>query len=121
MKTFVSLSVLAAGVTLAGSVYAAPNPDARSMPPRNGGVTTSQPWSADDASENPHVVTGRVLEVDAQQGTLVIQTPLGVIALRGPGRDLRGMSVGDIVEVEMVGDDDQYPSASPPMDQGETR
>lgn len=114
MKTFVSLSALVIGLTFAGSVHAAPNPDAQSTPPRNGGVTSKSPWLADDDRENPRVVTGRVLKVDAQKGTLVIQTPIGVIALRGPSDDLRDVSVGDIVQVEMVGDED-YPSASPPM------
>ena len=115
MRTIVSLSALAIALALAGSVHAAPTPDAQSMPPRNGGLSSNSPWSADDLRENPRVVTGRVLKVDAQEGTLVIQTPVGVLALRGPREDLRDVSVGDLVEVEMVGDED-YPSASPPMD-----
>jgi hypothetical protein len=116
MKTFASLSALVMGLALVGTAQATPNPDAQSMPPHTGGMTSNQPWSAADASENPRVVTGRVVNVDAQQGTLVIQTPLGVIALRGPSEDLRQVSVGDIVEVEMVGDDNA-PSASPPMNE----
>jgi hypothetical protein len=113
MKTFVSLSALVIGLTVAGAVHAAPSPDAESMSPRNG-VTSSQPRSADD----PRVVTGRVLKVDAREGTLVIQTPVGVIALRGPSEDLQDVSVGDIVQVEMVGDENN-PSASPPMEPAE--
>ena len=116
MKTFVSLSALVIGLTLAGSVAATPNPDAQAMPPPNGGVISNDPWSANDGSENPRVVTGRVLRVDAQEGTLVIQTPIGLIALRGPSADLRDVSVGDIVQVEMVAGDD-HPGASPPMDE----
>lgn len=114
MKTMVSLSALVIALTLAGPVHAAPSPDAQSMPPRNGDVTSNESWSANGDRENPRVVTGRVLKVDAQEGTLVIQTPIGVLALRGPSQDLRDVSVGDVVEVEMVGDED-YPSASPPM------
>lgn len=114
MKNGMSLSALVIGLALAGSVHAAPNPDAPSMPPPGGGL--SEPRSADEG-DNPRVLTGRVLKVDAQKGTLVIQTPIGVIALRGPSEDLRGVSVGDVVEVEMVGEDD-YPSASPPMNDG---
>jgi hypothetical protein len=118
MKTFASLSALVMGLALVGTAQATPNPDAQSMPPpHTGGMTSNQPRSAADASENPRVVTGRVVNVDAQQGTLVIQTPLGVIALRGPSEDLRQVSVGDIVEVEMVGDDNA-PSASPMNETG---
>jgi hypothetical protein len=113
MKTFVSLSAVVIGLALAGPVAATPSPDAQSMPPRNGGVTSHAPWSADESRENPRLMTGRVLKVDAQEGTLVIQTPIGVLALRGPSEDLRGVSVGDVVEVEVI--DDDYPSASPPM------
>ena len=65
-------------------------------------------------SESARVVTGRVLRVNAEEGTLVIQTPVGVIALRGPREDLRDVNVGDIVQVEMV--DGNYPSASPPLE-----
>ena len=115
MKTFALLSAaMVIGLTLAGSVHAAPNPDAQSVPPRNGAVPPV-PERSTEESENPRVVTGRVLKVDAGAGTIVIQTPIGVIALRGPAEDLREVAVGDIVHVEMVGDED-YPSASPPME-----
>jgi hypothetical protein len=114
MKTAVSLFALGIGLTLCGSAHAAPDPGAQPVPPR-GGVTSSHPWSADDEGENPRVVTGRVLQVDARAGTLVIQTPIGILALRGPSRDLQAVNVGDLVEVEMVGDEEPYPSASPPM------
>jgi hypothetical protein len=117
MKTFVSLSALVIGLTLVGGAAATPSPDAESMRPPSGSATPGAPWSAEDDRENPRVMTGRVLKVDAQAGMLVIQTPVGVIALRGPSEDLRGVSVGDLVEVEMVGEDD-YPSASPPMLEG---
>ena len=111
MKTFAHLSAaIVIGLALAGAAQAAPNPDHQSMPPPPTGVI---PPSAEDR-ENPRVVTGRVLKVDAGSGTIVIQTPIGVIALRGPSEDLRDVAVGDIVQVEMVGDED-FPSASPPM------
>ena len=113
MKTFVSLVALVAGLALAGPVSATPNPDAQA-PAWNGGASSSEPGRADESRENPRVMTGRVLKVDAQEGTLVIQTPIGVLALRGPSEELRGVSVGDVVEVEVVGDDD-HPSASPPL------
>jgi hypothetical protein len=113
MKTFVSVSAVVIGLTLAGPATATPSPDAQPMPPPNGGITSHTPWSADESPENPRIMTGRVLKVDAQEGTLVIQTPIGVLALRGPSEDLQGVSVGDVVEVEVI--DDDYPSASPPM------
>lgn len=118
MKTFAYLSAsIVMGLTLVGPVSAAPTPDASPMAPRSGDAEPAERPSASDAIENPRVVTGRVLNVDAGAGTIVIQTPLGVIALRGPSEDLRLVRVGDVVEVEMVGDED-YPSASPPMEPG---
>lgn len=115
MKTFAHPSAaIVIGLTLAGSVHAAPNPDAQSIPPRNGAVPPFEERSTEE-SESPRVVTGRVLKVDAGAGTIVIQTPIGVIAVRGPSEDLRDVAVGDIVQIEMVGDEN-YPSASPPME-----
>jgi hypothetical protein len=116
MKTLRRLSVaMVIGLTLAGVVHAAPTPDVQVMPPGGSSVIPSEPRSAEDPSDSERVVTGRVLKVDADEGTIVIQTPMGVIALRGPSEDLRDVNVGDIVQVEMVGGED-YPSASPPMD-----
>ena len=117
MKSFLSLFAAAVvGLTLTASVNAAPNPDAQSIAPRNGAVTPGDATLPNDHSDDgPSVVTGRVLKVDAQEGTLVIQTPIGVIALRGPSEDLRELSVGDVVQVQMVRDDDT-PSASPRME-----
>ena len=114
MKTFASaFSTIAVGLMLAGSVPAAPMPDAGPQPPRDRAVTPNE-RSTESESESPRVVTGRVMRVNAQEGTIVIQTPIGVIALRGPKEDLRDVNVGDIVEVEMV--DGEYPSASPRLD-----
>jgi hypothetical protein len=122
MKSFLSLFAAAVmGVTLTAPVLAAPNPDAPSIPPRSGAVTPGDALSPpnDHPDDGPSVVTGRVLKVDAQEGTLVIQTPIGVIALRGPSEDLRELSVGDVVQVQMVRDDDDTPSASPSMEPSE--
>lgn len=117
MKTFAGLlSAIVAGLTLAGSVLAAAVPDTRPQPPREGLVTPNERTTEAD-SESPRVVTGRVLRVNAQEGTIVIQTPIGIIALRGPKEDLRDVNVGDVVEVEMV--DGAYPSAAPRLDQDE--
>jgi hypothetical protein len=115
MKTFVGVfSAIVMGLTLAGTAPAAPVPDAQSRPPRDGVLAPGEPRSGDTDSDTPRVVTGRVVRVNAQEGTIVIQTPLGIIALRGPKEDLRDVSVGDIVQVEMV--DGEYPSASPRLD-----
>jgi hypothetical protein len=114
MKTFAgAFSAIIVGLTLAGSVPAAPMPDAGPRAPRDGMVTPNE-RSTESDTETPRVVTGRVLRVNAQEGTIVIQTPLGVIALRGPKEDLQDVNVGDIVQVEMV--DGEYPSASPRLD-----
>ena len=118
MKTWAGVfSAIVMGLTLAGSVAAAPMPAGEPRSPRDGVLTPSEPRAGELETETPRVVTGRVLRVNAQEGTLVIQTPLGVIALRGPKEDLLEVNVGDIVQVEMV--DGEYPSASPRIDQGE--
>jgi len=118
MKKFGSLSAaIVMGLTLAGAAHAAPMPDSGAMPSREGAVTADELRSPDDqAGEQSRVLTGRVLKVNAAEGTIVIQTPVGVLALRGPSEDLREVAVGDIVQVEMVGGGgDNFPSASPPM------
>jgi hypothetical protein len=118
MKTFAGVfSAIVMGLTVAGTVPAAPMPDAQARPPRDGLLTPGEPRSSDADSDSPRVVTGRVVRVNAQEGTIVIQTPIGVIALRGPKEDLRDVNVGDIVQVEMV--DGEYPSASPRIDQSD--
>lgn len=118
MKTWAGIfSAIVMGLTLVGSVPAAPVPDAESRSSRDGVLTPSEPRSGETNNDNPRVVTGRVLRVNAQEGTIVIQTPIGVIALRGPKDDLADVNVGDIVQVEMV--DGEYPSASPRLDQSD--
>jgi hypothetical protein len=117
MKTFAAvLSVVVVGLTVASAAPAAPVPDAGPQQPRERLVTPNERTTEPD-SEGPRVVTGRVLRVNAQEGTIVIQTPIGIIALRGPSEDLRDVNVGDIVEVEMV--DGATPSASPRLDEDE--
>jgi hypothetical protein len=113
MKAFVGgLSAVVVGLMLTGSAPAAPIPDDE-RPSRE---TTVNPGerSTESDTDSPRVVTGRVVRVNAQDGTIVIQTPIGVIALRGPKEDLRDVNVGDLVEVEMV--DGVPPSASPRLD-----
>ena len=117
MKTWAAVfSAIVMGLTLVGAVAASPMPDAEPRSPRDGFLAPGEPRSA-ETGENPRVVTGRVLRVNVQEGTLVIQTPIGVIALRGPKEDLLDVNVGDIVQVEMV--DGEYPSASPRIDEGD--
>jgi hypothetical protein len=106
-------STIVVGLTLAGAVPAAPIPD-EARPARDGLVTPNEPHTSDGDSESPRVVTGRVLRVNADEGTIVIQTPVGIIALRGPREDLKDVNIGDIVQVEMV--DGSYPSASPRLE-----
>jgi hypothetical protein len=114
MKAFATVfSAVVVGLTLAGTVPAAPIPD-EARPAREGLVTPDELHTSDGDSESPRVVTGRVLRVNADEGTIVIQTPVGVIALRGPREDLKDVNVGDIVQVEMV--DGNYPSASPRLE-----
>ena len=116
MKKFAGIfSAIVMGLTLTGSAPAAPMPDAQPRPQLDGLPTPGGPRSSDADSDSPRVVTGRVVRVNAQQGTIVIETPIGVIALRGPKEDLVDVSVGDIVQVEMV--DGENPSASPRIDQ----
>ena len=113
MKKFATLySAVAVMLTLSGNVLATPMPETESKPRHDGLVGPRESRSTED--ETPRVLTGRVIRVNAQEGTIVIQTPIGVIALRGPRQDLAGVSVGDIVQVELVESD--YPAASPRLD-----
>jgi hypothetical protein len=117
MKTFAGvMSAIVVGLTLVGSVPAAPIPDDEPRPGRDTAVRPGE-RSTESDSDSPRVVTGRVVRVNAQEGTIIIQTPIGVIALRGPKEDLRDVNVGDLVEVEMV--DGVHPSASPRLDPDE--
>jgi len=116
MKTFAAVfSAMVMGLMVAGSVPATPIPD-DSRPPRDTAVSPGE-RSTESDTEAPRVVTGRVVRVNAQEGTIVIQTPIGLIALRGPKEDLRDVNVGDLVEVEMV--DGAHPSASPRLEPDE--
>ena len=120
MKTFAGCcSAMIIALMLATTVAAAPMPDTDARPPRDGRSTPGEPRSTDTDNQNPRVVTGRVVRVNAQEGTIVIQTPVGLIALRGPKEDLVDVNVGDIVQVEMV--DGEYPSASPRLDRDDDR
>jgi hypothetical protein len=115
MNTFATLcSAFVIGLMLVGGAAAAPVPDDQPKPPHDGLLTPGDRHSTDVDAENPRVLTGRVVRVNAQEGTIVIQTPMGLIALRGPQEELRGVNVGDLVQVEMVEGD--YPSASPPLE-----
>jgi hypothetical protein len=110
MKTFAAVfTAIVIGLTLIGTVHAVPAPGSETTTPRE--LTPGEPRSTEIESDQPRVVTGRVLRVNADEGTLLIQTSLGILALRGPREDLRDVNVGDIVEVEMIEGD--YPSASP--------
>jgi hypothetical protein len=120
MKTFAGLfATIVIMLTLAGTVPAAPMPDSEPRPRHDGALPPGEPRSSDTEAETPRVVTGRVLRVNAQEGTIVIQPPIGVIALRGPKEDLADVNVGDLVQVEMV--DGEFPSASPRMDPSDER
>ena len=107
-------ATFAAGLALTGAAHAATSPDAEAPPPLLGNRWDAGAGGSAEAPD-AHVISGRVLKVDADEGTLVIQTRLGVLALRGPREGLRDVSVGDIVEVEMIAEE-EAPSASPPMD-----
>jgi hypothetical protein len=114
MKALIGgLTAVVVGLMLIGSAPAAPIPDDERRPSREGTASPGE-RSTESDTDSPRVVTGRVLRVNAQEGTIVIQTPIGVIALRGPKEDLRDVNVGDLVEVEMV--DGVPPSASPRLD-----
>ena len=118
MKTFAAaFSAMVMGLMVAaGSVPATPIPDDEARPPRDTAVSPGE-RSTESDTDAPRVVTGRVVRVNAQEGTIVIQTPIGLIALRGPKEDLRDVNVGDLVEVEMVGG--AHPSASPRLEPDE--
>jgi hypothetical protein len=47
-------------------------------------------------------VTGRVVEIDHEQGALMLQTARGLLALQGPPEALQDVKVGDLVRVRVA-------------------
>lgn len=52
-------------------------------------------------------VMGRVVQIDHARGALMLQTARGLLALQGPPEALASVSVGDLVRVRLVDDDEQ--------------
>jgi hypothetical protein len=93
MKKLLGLSVLVLALGLASPVLAGHNgaPDS----------ADDSPSAAIDGSTTTEI-TGRVLDIDYQQGALMLETARGVLALQGPPEALAGVSIGDMVRVRVA-------------------
>ncbi len=60
-----------------------------------------------DPNDGTAEVTGRVLDVDREQGGLMLQTARGVLSLQGPPEALRDVEIGDVVRVRVALVEDQ--------------
>ena len=91
-KLLVLLLALVMGAGLPGMALAEHEGAARS-----GGTV-------DESIDSPNIteVTGRVLGLDREQGAMMLQTSLGVLALKGPPEALRDVAIGDVVRVRIA-------------------
>jgi hypothetical protein len=110
MKKLLGLSVLVLALGLASPVLAdhngAPAPADEAPSAAVDGRTTE--------------ITGRVLDIDHQQGALMLETARGILALQGPPEALDGVSVGDVVRVRVaLGDEAPAPSLTEELERTE--
>ena len=106
MKKLLGLSaVLVASALLAGPAFA----DHRTGGgPENVGPENVVPESVGPAPSAPDIstpteeITGRVVDIDHQRGTLMLQTRRGLLALQGPPEALKQVDVGDLVRVKVA-------------------
>ena len=96
-KLLVALALAGATVSPAAAI---PPPATQSMNARDGGRIDATPLN-DSAAVSPRVV-GKVLAIDPQQGSFLLGTDAGTIALRADPEDLAELHVGQTLEIEVV-------------------
>ena len=105
-------SALISVLALAAPALARPeSTDEETMPSPRGGADTDLPTDG-----RPVVAT--VVAIDAQALRVMLSTPHGPVALLVSQEVVRRLHVGDVVVVHFTADDD-YPSASPPIEEPE--
>ena len=111
MKELLGLSVLVLAVSLASPALA----DHPNAPP----VSTGEQRGS--SLEGPTTeVTGRVVDIDHDQGALMLQTARGYLALQGPPEALRDVSIGDLVRVRVaLGEEPPLPPLSEELERTE--
>jgi hypothetical protein len=120
MKNLLALAivVLVAGTGLPALAWADHNAAADQSedntstgPPVSGESPKGNALKDDGLKINPNdgtaEVTGRVLDVDREQGGLMLQTARGVLSLQGPPEALRDVQIGDVVRVRVALVEDQ--------------
>jgi len=110
MKKLLGLSALVLALGLAGPALADHN-----GAPASG---DESPSAAVDGRTTE--ITGRVLDIDHQQGAMMLETARGILALQGPPEALVGVSIGDVVRVRVaLGDEPPMPSITDELERTE--
>jgi hypothetical protein len=93
MKKLLGFTALVLAVSLAGPALADHGRDAAGAGDEERGASVDI---------NTAEVTGRVVEIDLEQGALMLQTSRGLLALQGSPEALRDVKVGDLVRVRVA-------------------
>src|SRR5262245_50812605 len=110
MKKLLGLSVLVLALGLAGPALA----------DHNGAPASGDESPSAAVDSRTTEITGRVLDIDYQQGALMLETERGILALQGPPQALAGVSVGDVVRVRVaLRDEPPIPSVNEELERTE--
>jgi hypothetical protein len=99
-KALIALALLGVVTTPAAAV--AP-PGMRWMITHDGDRIAALPVNDDAAA--PDRVEGKVLAIDSQHGSFLLETDARMIALRADPQDLADLQVGQTLEVEIIDDE----------------
>ncbi|HEY7650600.1 MAG TPA: hypothetical protein VID04_16515 [Methylomirabilota bacterium] len=110
MKKLLGLSVLVLALGLASPALAE----------HNGALDSADESPSASIDGRTTEITGRVLDIDYQQGALMLDTARGLLALQGPPEALAGVSIGDVVRVRVaLSEEAPAPSVSDEREQTE--
>jgi hypothetical protein len=67
--------------------------------------------------ETPRMLAAEVVRIDERTGRVLLSTALGMVTVPASPDIIAQLSVGDLVVLRVVPDDDDTPSASPPTEE----
>lgn len=110
-------------LTIAITLLAATAALAQQAPSRSDDVTPCATAACErDGADRPSAATGartlvaEVVSIDEKAGRVVLDTELGEVAVPATPSVIGQLSVGDVVMLRVVPDEDDAPSASPPTE-----